>query len=148
MINRALILGMIVGSVFVASAQDKIESLSCKGNTQYELNVCAAEEFNHVDAELNHVYQQLLRATEGNQLATTKIKLTEQAWIVYRDAYLQAMYPEEDKQAHYGSIYPMEAMMFKTKLTRKQIAALSDLLRQYSELEQPAAREKAPPKRK
>ena len=67
---------------------------------------------------------------------------------MYRDAYLEAMYPEEDKQVNYGSIYPMEAMMFKTELTRKQIAALNDLLRQYSDLEESATTEKDLPKRK
>jgi uncharacterized protein YecT (DUF1311 family) len=74
MINRVLLFGALIGSMLPAYAQDKIKSAPCKGNTQHELNVCAAAEFKRVDAELNRVYQQLLKKTEGNQLATTKIK--------------------------------------------------------------------------
>jgi len=41
------------------------------------------------------------------------------------------MYPAKDKQAEYGSIYPLEANLLRARLTRQQTAALKDLLRRY-----------------
>lgn len=120
--------------VFAPAATQKKKAASdpCAGNTQFEMNKCAAREYQRADAELNDVYRQLLKTVENDKLATTKIKWAEQTWIVYRDAYLEAMYPEKDKQTNYGSIFPMEYAEFKTKLTRQQMEALKDLLRAHS----------------
>ena len=51
--------------------------------------------------------------------AAAKIKTAQRAWIAYRDAYMGAMYPAKDKQAEYGSIYPMEADLLRAKLTQR-----------------------------
>lgn len=96
------------------------------------MNQCASGELKRADAELNRIYHQLLKTVESDKLATTKIKWAEQTWIVYRGAYLEAMFPEEDKQAKYGSIYPTERAELLTKLTRDQTAALKELLRAHS----------------
>jgi uncharacterized protein YecT (DUF1311 family) len=50
--------------------------------------------------------------------------------MTYRDAYIDAMYPAKDKQAEYGSMFPMEVDLLAAKLTRQQIGALQDILRQ------------------
>jgi hypothetical protein len=42
------------------------------------------------------------------------------------------MYPAIDKQAEYGSVYPMEVDLLRAKLTLQQVEALKDLLRQFS----------------
>jgi len=85
-----------------------------------------------VDTELNDIYSTLLSRTAGQPGATAKIKTAERAWIAYRDAYIGAMYPAKDKRAEYGSVYPMEVDLLRAKLTRQQVAALKELLRQYS----------------
>lgn len=128
--NRMLMVCTVVLTMLAEPVQKKAESGPCKG-TQYELNVCASEEFKRADIELNRIYQQLLKKAAGDKLATTKIKWAEQTWIVYRDAYLEAMYPAEDKQGEYGSIYPMEWALAKAKLTKAQTGALKDLLQAY-----------------
>jgi hypothetical protein len=38
------------------------------------------------------------------------------------------MFPAEDKQAEYGSMYPMERDLILATLTRRQIDALKDLI--------------------
>jgi uncharacterized protein YecT (DUF1311 family) len=127
--RRILLLCAVACSVFAVSAQKKAED-PCKGSTQHELNMCAAEEFKRADAELNQAYQRLLKAAEGDKLAITKIKWAEKTWIVYRDAYVEAMFPAEDKRK-YGSMYPMQVNSVKASLTRTQTAALKELLRSY-----------------
>ena len=116
-------------------AQDSPRYLACnkKAKTQGEINACANEEAARVDVELNDVYRKLLSMAAAEPEAVAKIKAAERAWIAYRDAYMDAMYPARDKQAEYGSIYPMEAELLRAKLTRRQVTALKELLEQYSD---------------
>jgi uncharacterized protein YecT (DUF1311 family) len=102
-----------------------------RANAQSEMNVCANEEAVRVEAELNEIYHKLLSKVASQPEAIERIKTSERAWIAYRDAYMDAMYPAKDKQAEYGSIYPMEFDLRRAKLTKQQVAALKDLLEQY-----------------
>ena len=103
---------------------------SKQANTQHEMNVCANEEAERVDDELSRIYKKLLAKLRGNPVATVKIQIAQKAWVTYRDAYIDAMYPAKDKQAEYGSIFPMEVDLLGAKLTRQQIGALKDILRE------------------
>jgi uncharacterized protein YecT (DUF1311 family) len=96
------------------------------------MTACASDEAARVDAELNGVYRKLLSKAASQPEAVAKIKAAEKAWIAYRDAYMDAMYPAKDKQAEYGSIYPMEVDLLHAKLTQQQVTALKELLQQYS----------------
>jgi uncharacterized protein YecT (DUF1311 family) len=116
-------------------AQDYSEQFrNCieKAFTQSEITVCAGEEAKRSDAELNAVYQKLLLQAAGQQNAVAKITAAERAWITYRDAYIEAMLPAENKQAEYGTIHPSEVSLLRAKLTRLQITALNELLAQYA----------------
>ena len=77
--------------------------------------------------------------------AVAKIKAAERAWIAYRDAYTDAMYPAKDKQTEYGSTYPMEVDLLRAKLTQRQVTALKELLQQYSGAERSGASETVNP---
>src|SRR5713226_9298495 len=131
-----------------ALAQDSAQYRACndKAKTQTEMNACASSEAARNDAELNEVYRKLLSQATSQQEAVAKIKAAERAWIAYRDAYMDAMYPAKDKQAEYGSIYPMEADFLRAKLTRQQVAALKELLQQYSGDEHSGTSETVNPK--
>jgi uncharacterized protein YecT (DUF1311 family) len=115
-------------------AEDSAQYHACseKAETQAEMNACASEEAARVDVELNEAYRRLLLQATNQEKAVAKIKAAEEAWIAYRDAYLEAMYPARDKQAEYGSVYPMQADLLRAKLTRQQITSLEELRRQYS----------------
>lgn len=97
-----------------------------------EMNVCANEEAGRADTQLNDIYRKLLLHAASQPREVEKIKAAERAWVVYRDAYIDAMYPAQDKKAEYGSIYPMEVNLLRAKLTRQQVTALQELLQQYS----------------
>jgi uncharacterized protein YecT (DUF1311 family) len=101
-----------------------------QATTQHDMNVCANEEAKRVGDELNKVYKLLLSKVRNNPVATAKIQAAEKARLSYRDAYIDAMYPAKDKQAEYGSIFPMEFDLLAAKLTRQQISALQDILRE------------------
>lgn len=127
------VLLFIVLSSFSCMAQDSERFRACneKATSQAEMNVCANEEATRVDSELNNVYRTLLSKAGSQPEAVAKIQIAERAWIAYRNAYIDAMYPAKNKQAEYGTTYPMDADLLHAKLTRQQVAALKDLLQQY-----------------
>jgi uncharacterized protein YecT (DUF1311 family) len=95
------------------------------------MNVCANEEAVRTDTDLNNVYRTLLSKARSQPEAVAKIQIAERAWIAYRNAYIGAMYPAKNKQAEYGSMYPMEVALLHAKLTRQHLAGLKDILQQY-----------------
>ncbi len=130
---RYLAIVFLVASLS-AVAQDSAQYLACneKAKTQFDMNACARGEAARVDAKLNNVYRELLSKAADEPEAVAKIKAAEKAWIAYRDAYMDAMYPAKDKAAEYGSIYPMDAELLRAKLTQRQVTALQELLEQYN----------------
>ncbi len=110
-------------------AQDSSQYRACigKAKTQTELNACASEEAARADAKLNEAYRKLLERGVRDSEPLTKLKVAENAWVAYRDAYMDAMYPAKDKQAEYGSLYPMESDLLRAKLTERQVQAVAEL---------------------
>jgi len=143
---KCLAFALLIGSLSVL-AQDSAQYSACneKAKTQMEMNACASEEAARADADLNDVYRKVLAQAGKQEEAVTKIKAAERAWIAYRDAYMDAMYPAKNKQAEYGSIYPMEADLLRAKLTKRQVTALKELLQQYGGDEHSGASETVDP---
>lgn len=133
---------------FPGLAQNSEQHRACneKAKTQVQMNACASEEAARVDVQLNDAYRKLLSKAASQPEALAKIKAAERAWIAYRDAYMDAMYPAKDKQAEYGSMYPMDADLLRAKLTQRQVTALKELLQQYSGEEHSGTSETVNPK--
>ena len=108
-----------------------LDDCNAKAKAQPELNACAAQEADRVDAKMNGVYKQLLAKAGSDANDVAKIKAAERAWLAYRDAYIEATYPAADKQAEYGSEYFMDVNMLRAKLTQQHVADLEELLKQY-----------------
>jgi uncharacterized protein YecT (DUF1311 family) len=98
-----------------------------RATTQSELDHCADLDAKASDAQLNMAYSRLLDAAKGDAVRATKINAAEQAWMAYRDAYIKAMYPAENKQ-DYGTSYPMEADELYGELTDAHIKDVENLL--------------------
>jgi uncharacterized protein YecT (DUF1311 family) len=120
---------------FFAQISEEYRKCDSTANSQFEMNACASDEAARNDAELNREYRKLLAIAEKEQNSLEKIKSMERTWIAYRDAYMDAMFPAKDKQAEYGSMFPMEADIVRAKLTQQQIAALKELQKQCSHSE-------------
>ena len=104
-----------------ASAQNSKQYLDCSHNAQPQaaMNACADQELRRVDTELNGTYRALMAKTAQQAETAAKIKSAQKAWLVFRDAYLEAM-------------YPMQVALLRAKLSRQQTAAIKDLLRQHT----------------
>lgn len=102
--------------------------------TQMAMNSCASAKLARVDQRLNQTYQKLLAETVGHREVTVNVRKMEQNWITYRHRYMAAMYPAKDKQAEYGSIFPMEADLVLAQITGNHIGELQLLVNQYNPL--------------
>jgi uncharacterized protein YecT (DUF1311 family) len=112
--------------------QDTFNACANKAKTQAELNSCANAELTRATAKLGEVYRNLLSEAEAEAPgAATKVKAAESAWIAYRNAYVEAMFPAKDKQAEYGSKFPMDEALLRGTLTLEHAEALQRVLDAY-----------------
>jgi uncharacterized protein YecT (DUF1311 family) len=125
-----VILTFVGCSASLAQNSEQYGKCMSKANTQMAMNACASEEVQRADGELNKIYQKLLSSATDQSGAVEKIRAAERTWIAYRDAYIDAMYPAKDKQATYGSRYPMDVDLLRAKLIQQQTITLKDLLKQ------------------
>lgn len=96
--------------------------------TQADLNECGNNDYQSADDELNRTYQQLLKKAASDPIAVRKIQAAQRTWIAFRDAQLAALFPAEDKQRDYGTVFPMCASLALADLTRERTKMLKQML--------------------
>ena len=84
----------------------------------------SAEDFSAADKELNQVYQEVLRRYADDQDFVKKFRTAQQAWLKFRDAHLEALFPASSKRGEYGSAYPMCSGIALAELTKARTAQL------------------------
>jgi len=124
----AIILLVIFGSRSYGQDSAAFKACADKAQAQSQLNKCASDEAERADMELNAAYKKLLSIIAGDSLAIAKVRGAEKAWLRYRDAYIEAIYPAQDKQLAYGTEYPMDVNLLRAKLTREHVAAIAYLM--------------------
>lgn len=101
------------------------EQTSCWATalTQAAMNQCAVAEFRRAEEEMSGALRELLaRAAAARPAAVPKIKAAQASWGAYVEAQIDAMYAAEEKQEHYGTVYPMCVQMLRTKLIAQRTA--------------------------
>jgi uncharacterized protein YecT (DUF1311 family) len=113
-------------------AQKDSQYVACNksAKTQSQLNDCASAEAKRVDAKRNEAYAKLLSKVSQDQVAVTKVKAAEEAWISYRNAYIDAAYPAKDRTTAYGSAVTVEIDLLIAEVTQDHIKALTRLSHQ------------------
>lgn len=114
-IKRALITYAMV-TLFV--------STSSTGHTGIAPSQDGCKEYKQSDAELNRVYTQILNEYKQDTVFTDKLKAAQRAWIAFRDAHVESLYPARDKMAQYGSIYPMCRCLAMKEITAHRVTEL------------------------
>jgi uncharacterized protein YecT (DUF1311 family) len=97
-------------------------------HTQLQRNQCATSQLKAADDELNRVYQDILNRYKNDRQFLLKLRNAQQAWLKFREAELEAKFPFADKQARYGSVYPMCADLFLAQRTQERIKDLRQWL--------------------
>lgn len=98
--------------------------------TQAEMNQEACARADAADAELNVAYQSAMARWADVPLRTRSLRTAQRAWLVFRDAHLDALFPfesgDENPRVRYGSIYPMLRCAFLESLTEDRTDQLRD----------------------
>lgn len=97
------------------------------GGSQGDMNAAAFREFRRADDTLNQVYGQIQEKYKNNPTFLAKLTDAEGAWIQFRDAHLESLYPARDKR-QYGSVYPMVYALEKARLTWDRVKQLNQWL--------------------
>jgi uncharacterized protein YecT (DUF1311 family) len=92
--------------------------------TQSEMNREACDDHKKADAELNKLYQQVLREYKADALFVQKMRNAQRAWVTYRDAYVDSLYPSANPQRDYGGVYPMCRCSVLEELTKRRVEEL------------------------
>jgi len=110
-----------------SQAQEKI-ICNLSGN-QMELNICAWDEFNKNDSELNKLYQEKITSLNNQEYPEYKdrLKKAQQAWIKFRDA--TCLYEVGARGIESGSMWPMNQAYCKAELTKARIKTLKDYVK-------------------
>jgi uncharacterized protein YecT (DUF1311 family) len=127
------ILSLMLAGVFgmPASAQSEPDVDCDNQNTQLDMNICAAQEYDEADAALNEQYNKTRRVlaegdkelSDGETSAAKALLTAQRAWINYRDAHCEAV----GFQARGGSMQPMLVSGCLAELTRTRTEELSTL---------------------
>ena len=91
--------------------------------TQADMNKEAASEYKKADAELNEVYQQIMKEYADNSTFLDALRISQRNWITFRDSELKMKYPDREP-GWYGSIQPMCVSYYMTELTNERTAKL------------------------
>ena len=124
-----------ISTAVPATAQVSAQFAACNrtAKTQLAMNTCAGNELTLRTKQMNAVYSQLMSRAAKQPGAAARVAASQKAWTAYTDAYIEARYPANDKQAEYGSIYPMEVALVRSGLVQAHIADLKGILSEYSQ---------------
>jgi uncharacterized protein YecT (DUF1311 family) len=126
----AVILTLSLAPLLVSRQQHKSSFAECDktAKTQADLTECASEDYKRADNELNRIYQHLLAKAAGDPVAVEKIKAAQRAWVAFRDAQIAAIYPAENPQRKYGTVFPMCANLALSDLTKQRTEMLKRMI--------------------
>ncbi len=98
--------------------------LPSAAQTQMEMNRDACEAFKAADESLDATYRRILDEYRDEEAFLVKFEAAQESWMAFRDAHLAAIFPEEDTQMAYGSIFPLCRCQTLLEMTEKRIQVL------------------------
>ena len=110
-----------------AQADEREEDPCPDARTQQDLNLCASRAFQKADAELNKLYQQLMKDAGAGEKA--RLRAAQVAWLKFRDAHCE--YEAFGNTG--GSIYPMVHSFCLAEVTEERAKQFRDTLREIGE---------------
>lgn len=126
--KKVAFIGLISASLSLSTpliaAEEKIQC-NPDGN-QVELNTCAENDYKVADKELNSTWKQLIKKKKENKLYVEKMKVSQNLWIKFRDAEVEAKFACEDSNMRscWGSMYPLLRLSVLTSLTKERTKQL------------------------
>ncbi len=100
---------------------------------QSALNKCSVEEYQMAESEMHKVYAAIQKQYQDDPKFLEKLKLSQEAWLEFRDAEVEAHYPHQDEPGYYGSVLPMCMNGLLAELTRIRTQQLQQWLQEREE---------------
>lgn len=90
--------------------------------TQLQMNEAACAEYKQADREMNRVYLKIVSDYRGNLAFIKAIKKAQLAWLRYRDAHVESIFPGNASQ--YGSVSTMCRCGSLAEITKERTQTL------------------------
>lgn len=131
MLYMMRLVGFLLGSCILlltknVEAQQHDQCLDMK--SQNEMDTCESERYQKADTDLNQAYREVVSKYKPDPQFLQKLKVAQQAWLKFRDAYVESIYYQTDKVQAYGSAYPMCRAILLTRLTIERTRELRQML--------------------
>ena len=110
--------------VMAAMLLSPLSSAIALAQTQTAMNAGACDDYRKADAEMNTIYQQVMRGYKSDALFIRKIRVAQRAWVVYRDTHLASLYPAANLQREYGSAHAACRCTTLAEATKKRTEEL------------------------
>ena len=128
---KSLRLGLLLLSVFLfVNSRPSSAGLSSSPSPQNQLELTekACADYKKADTEMNSIYRRILAENQNDRLFVQKMRAAQRAWVAFRDAHLESLFPAPDKRAAYGSVQPMCHCMELEKITAERAKVLKQWL--------------------
>lgn len=97
-----------------------------EAGSQSEMNMAAAAEARRAEDVMKDMLDQIHREYKDEPLFLGKLDEAQKAWLVFREAHLESLYPAEEKQYEYGSVFPMCYWLEWAALTWERVKQLNE----------------------
>jgi uncharacterized protein YecT (DUF1311 family) len=83
-----------------------------KAQSQREMTAKACDSSKKAENKMNQMYRQIIQEYKEDTVFVEKFKKSQDAWLVYREAQIEAISPTRSETAR-GSAYPMCSCMLE-----------------------------------
>jgi len=96
--------------------------------TQYDMNQCANTDLKSATEELQRVLSEIKMHYKKDKEFLKKLEESQKIWNLLADSNLEMLYPLENKQRNYGTVFPMCASFDRSTIVIERIAFLKKWL--------------------
>jgi len=123
-----MVLLIMIIMINASCGNDKKISSTEKEETQVKITSNLVETDNNLEKKLNEKYNEILKKYSKNKVFLEKFIVSQQSWTNYKEANLDALFPEDDKKMSYGSGYNMCYLLFLNEMIEIRIKDLDKWL--------------------
>lgn len=105
-----------------------VSVFSAHGQSQAEMNAVALQEFQKAEVDLQKQCKKLIELNDNDPSFVKLLEATQKSWLAYVDSHVQSVFPlaeGESVREVYGTSYPMELALLKSKLYKQRIDLLA-----------------------
>ena len=117
-----LLICVCVGLVALSFAGVQASS-SENSQTQLQMNEASCAEYKQADREMNRVYLKIVSDYRGRLAFIKALKKAQLAWLRYRDAHVESIFPGDASQ--YGSVSTMCRCGSLAEITKERTQTLN-----------------------